>query len=158
MMPVAHRKYVKDEKGELVSVNPFKVVAEQLKMDGNPFHLGISAAWGSFWGALALPGLRNFILMIGVGWFNLNRAVAFSVDKLAMPPFIPFVCIEAGYFLRHGKFLTEISWQIIGQQFLQRVWEWILGSLIIAPIFALIVGSVVFTIGQIMRLGAKKYL
>jgi glycosyltransferase involved in cell wall biosynthesis len=158
MIPIAHRKYVKDEKGELVSLNPFKVIAEQLKRDDNPFHLGISAAWGSFWGALALPGLRNFILLIGVGWFNLNRAVAFSVDKLAMPPFIPFVCIEAGYFLRHGRFLTEISWQIIGQQFLQRVWEWVLGSLIIAPIFALIVGIIVFTIGKIMKFWAKKYL
>ncbi|MDR2192322.1 MAG: glycosyltransferase family 2 protein [Endomicrobium sp.] len=158
MLPIAHRKFVKNEKGDIVSINPFKVVAEQLKSDGNPFHLGISAAWGSFWGALALPGIRNFILMVGVGWFNLNRAVSFSVDKLAMPPFIPFVCIEIGYFLRHGKFLTEVSWQTIGQQFLQRVLEWILGSLIVAPIFALIVGSVVFTIGHIMKIGAKKYL
>ncbi|MDR1194960.1 MAG: glycosyltransferase [Endomicrobium sp.] len=158
MIPLAHRKYVKDEKGEIVSLNPFKVVTEQLKNDDNPFRLGISAAWGSFWGAIALPGIRTFILMVGAGWFNLNRAIAFSVDKLAMPPFIPFVCIEVGYFLRHGKFLTEISWQIVGQQFLQRVWEWILGSLIVAPIFALIVGAIVFTIGQIMKAGAKKYL
>jgi len=158
MLPIAHRKFIKDDKGDLVSINPFKVVAEQLKSDNNPLHLGISAAWGSLLGALALPGIRSIFLIIGAGWFNLNRAVVFSVDKLAMPPFIPFVCIEVGYFLRHGKFLTEISWQIVGTQFLQRVWEWILGSLIVAPIFALIVGSIVFTIGQIMKFGAKKYL
>ena len=93
------------------------------------------------------------ILMIGAGWFNLNRAVAFSVDKLAMPPFIPFICIEVGYFIRHGKFLTEISWQVIGVQFLERVWEWIIGSLIVAPIFALLVGTVVFFMGKILRKG-----
>ncbi|MDR1942233.1 MAG: glycosyltransferase [Endomicrobium sp.] len=158
MIPVAHRRYVKNEKGDIVSLNPFKAVVEQLKHNDNPFRLGVSAAWGSFWGALALPGIRTFILMVGVGWFNLNRAVAFSVDKLAMPPFIPFVCIETGYFLRHGRFLTEISWQIIGMQFLQRVWEWILGSLIVAPIFALLVGAIVFVVGKIMRAGAKRYL
>jgi len=158
MLPVPHKKYVKNDKGELVSLNPFKVVAEQLKSDNNPFHLGCSAAWGSFWGALALPGVRTFILMVGVGWFNLNRAVAFSVDKLAMPPFIPFVCIQVGYFLRHGHFLTEVSWQVLGVQFLQRVWEWVLGSLIVAPVFALIVGGTVYVIGKIMRIGAKKLL
>ncbi|MDR2427019.1 MAG: DUF2062 domain-containing protein [Endomicrobium sp.] len=158
MIPLAHKKYIKDEKGKLISLNPFKVVSEQMKKNDNPFHLGISAAWGSFCGAIALPGIRAFILVIVAGWFNLNRVVAFSVDKLAMPPFIPFVCIETGYFLRHGKFLTEVSWQILGQQFLQRVWEWILGSLIVAPLFSILIGSIVYIIGKIMRAGAKKYL
>lgn len=154
MLPIPHRKYMQDkESGKIVSLNPFKVVVEQMKKKENPLHLGISAAWGSFWGALALPGVRTMILMIGAGWFNLNRAVAFSVDKLAMPPFIPFICIEVGYFIRHGKFLTEISWQVIGVQFLERVWEWIIGSLIVAPIFALLVGTVVFFMGKILRKG-----
>ncbi|MDR1696575.1 MAG: glycosyltransferase [Endomicrobium sp.] len=158
MIPVPHRKFARNEKGDIVSLNPFKVLAEQLKRDDNPFLLAFSAAWGSFWGSLALPGVRTFILMVGVGWFNLNRAVAFSVDKLAMPPFIPFVCIETGYFLRHGRFLTEVSWQILGVQFLQRVWEWVLGSLIVAPVFALLVGSIVYVVGKIMRAGARKLL
>ncbi|MCL2144259.1 MAG: glycosyltransferase [Endomicrobia bacterium] len=158
MIPFPHRKYIENKEGKIISQNPFKAVAEQMKNENNPFHLAVSAAWGSFWGALALPGVRAFILMVGVGWFNLNRAVAFSVDKLAMPPFIPFVCIEVGYYLRHGKFLTEISWQIIGTQFLQRVWEWILGSLIVAPVFALLVGSIVYIAGKIMRIGARKLL
>jgi len=158
MIPIAHRKYVKNKKGEVISLNPFRVVAEQLKRDDNPMHLGISGAWGSFWGAIALPGLRSFILMVGVGWFNLNRMVAFSVDKLAIPPFIPFVCIQVGFFIRHGHFLTEISWRVLGVQFFQRVWEWFLGSLIVAPIFALIVGSVIYIVGKIMRIGARKLL
>jgi Glycosyltransferases involved in cell wall biogenesis len=153
MMPFPHRKYIEGEKGELITLNPFKVVIEQMKREDNPFHLAVSAAWGSFWGALALPGIRTMILFVGVGWFNLNRAVAFSVDKLAIPPFIPFVCIEVGYFLRHGKFLTEVSWQIIGTQFFQRVWEWVLGSLIVAPLFGLLVGSIVFVFGHILRKG-----
>jgi len=153
MIPIPHIKYVKNNDGVIVSLNPYRVVVEQLKNKNNPFLLGVSAAWGSFWGALALPGIRNFILFVGVGWFNLNRAVAFSVDKLAMPPFIPFICIEVGYYIRHGEFLTQISWQIIGRQFLQRLWEWILGSLIVAPIFALLIGFIVFITGHILRKG-----
>lgn len=153
MIPVPHRKYIENKDGRIVSLNPFKVLAGQMKSRENPFHLAVSAAWGSFWGAIALPGIRSMILLVGVGWFNLNRAAAFSADKLAMPPFIPFVCIEAGYFIRHGKFLTEASWQVIGREFLQRVWEWVLGSLLVAPVFALLVGSIVFLIGHILRKG-----
>ncbi|MDR3048399.1 MAG: glycosyltransferase family 2 protein [Elusimicrobiota bacterium] len=153
MIPIAHRKYMQNNDGETISLNPFKVILSQLKNKKEPFHLGISAAWGCFWGALALPGIRNFFLFVGVGWFNLNRLVAFSVDKLAIPPFIPFVCIEVGYYLRHGEFLTELSWQIIGRQFLQRIWEWILGSLIVAPIFAVLVGTIIFVLGHILRKG-----
>jgi hypothetical protein len=151
MIPIPHKKYMQNSDGKIISLNPFKVVVEQIKKNDNPFHLGISAAWSMFCASLALPGFRNMILIVGVGWFNLNRLIAFSVDKLAMPPFIPFVCVEAGYFIRHGKFLTEISWQIIGRQFLQRVWEWFLGSLIVAPIAALVVGFIVFIIGCILR-------
>lgn len=153
MLPVPHRKYIENKKGEIISLNPFKVVVEQMKKKENPFHLAVSAAWGSFWGAIALPGIRTMMLFFGAGWFNLNRAVVFSVDKLAMPPFIPFVCIEVGYFIRHGKFLTEVSWQIIGREFLQRVWEWVIGSLIVAPVFGLLVGCIVFVIGHILRKG-----
>jgi glycosyltransferase involved in cell wall biosynthesis len=153
MIPIPHRKYLKDKNDRLISLNPFKVVVEQAKKDGNPFHAGISAAWGAFCGTLALPGIRTMILMLGAGWFNLNRAVAFSVDKLAMPPFIPFVCIETGYFIRHGKFLTEIGWQVLGRQFLQRVWEWFLGSLLIAPVFAILIGIMTYFIGIVLRKG-----
>ena len=153
MMPLPHRKYIENKKGKIVSLNPFKVVVEQMKHEDNPFHLAASAAWGSFWGAIALPGIRTMLLLFGAGWFNLNRAAAFSADKLAMPPFIPFVCIQAGYFIRHGKFLTEVSWQIVGVEFFQRVWEWVLGSIIVAPVFGLLVGCVVFVIGHILRKG-----
>jgi glycosyltransferase involved in cell wall biosynthesis len=153
MLPVPHRKYIENKKGKIVSLNPFKVIVEQMKDEKNPFHLAASAAWGSFWGTIALPGIRAMILLFGVGWFNLNRAVAFSADKLAMPPFIPFICIQVGYFIRHGKFLTEVSWQKVGVEFFQRVWEWILGSIVVAPVFALLVGCVVFVIGHILRKG-----
>ncbi|MDR0486065.1 MAG: glycosyltransferase [Elusimicrobiota bacterium] len=152
MIPLPRRKYFYSN-GEFKSLSPFQVIVERIKSGKNPLHLAVSAAWGSFCGALALPGIRTMILFVGVGWFNLNRAVSFTVDKLAAPPFIPFVCIEIGYFLRHGEFLTQISWQIIGRQFLQRVYEWFIGSLIVAPVFAFLVGFCFFIIGLILRRG-----
>ncbi|RLB67510.1 MAG: DUF2062 domain-containing protein, partial [Deltaproteobacteria bacterium] len=55
-------------------------------------------------------------------------------------PFVPALCIEAGYFMRNGTFLTEISFKTLGYQALERFWEWGLGSLLIGPLLALIFG------------------
>lgn len=153
LLPVPHKKFVKTEDDKLVSLNPFKVMKEQLASKENPQILGISAAWSVFWGSLALPGLRTMILLTGIGYFNLNRPVALTMDKLAMPPFIPAVCVMVGYYIRHGAWLTEFNWVTLGRQAPQRIWEWLLGSFVVAPVFALLVGGIVFLIGKLVRKG-----
>jgi glycosyltransferase involved in cell wall biosynthesis len=153
LLPVPHRQFTADDAGNITSLNPFKVVIAQLRRRENPLRLGLSAAWGVFWGALALPGARQVALLWGVGWFNLNRLVAFSAEKLALPPLVPALCIEAGYFIRHGEWLTEFSWRTLGGQFFERFWEWVLGSLIVAPALALTVGATVYALGLALRKG-----
>ena len=68
-----------------------------------------------------------------------------------MPPLVPALCIEAGYFLRHGTFLTEISLRTIGYQALWRFYEWLLGSLVIGPALGLIVGSAIYVTARVLR-------
>ena len=153
LLPIPHRKYRYNEKQELVSINPFKVVKDQLKANESPKILAVSAVWSVFWGSLALPGIRTMCLLVGIGYFNLNRPVALTMDKLAMPPFIPAICIEVGYFMLHGRFLTEFTLRTLGYQIHLRIFEWILGSLLVAPVFALLVGLIVFIIGKIIRKG-----
>ena len=48
-------------------------------------------------------------------------------------PFVPALAIEVGYYLRHGKFLTEFTLKTIGSEGLDRLWEWFLGSLLLGP-------------------------
>jgi ABC-type maltose transport system permease subunit len=76
--------------------------------------------------------------------FNLNKIVTLNVQHLAAPPFIPALCIEVGYYLRHGSWLTELSFATVFQQFSSRFYEWFLGSLIIAPLTALLTGAVMY--------------
>jgi hypothetical protein len=154
LLPIPHKKFLPAADGQLVTLNPLKVIIAQLQRRENPLLLGLSAAWGVFWGTLALPGARQMFLLWGVGWFNLNRLVAFSAEKLALPPLAPALCIEVGYWLRHGKWLTELSWRTLGHEFFHRFWEWILGSLLVAPALALTVGALVWLLGKILRKGA----
>ena len=46
--------------------------------------------------------------------------------------------------MRHGRFLTELSWQTLGHQALERFWEWFLGSLVVGPVLALVAGGVAY--------------
>ena len=153
MIPYPHKKYIVNKDNQVVSLNPFKVVKAELKKNKSPYNLAVSTVWAVFWGSIALPGIRTMILLFGMGYFNLNRAICLSLDKLAMPPFIPAIAIEVGFFIRHGKWLTEFNLTTLGYQAPQRIWEWILGSLVVAPVFAVLVGIIVFFIGKIVRRG-----
>ena len=55
--------------------------------------------------------------------------------------------------IRHGKWLTEFNLTTLGYQAPQRIWEWFLGSLFVAPVFALLVGLIVFILGKLVRRG-----
>jgi hypothetical protein len=75
---------------------------------------------------------------------NLNKIMALAIQNLYMPPFTPFLCIELGYFMRHGTFLREASLQTIVRELPYRFWEWLLGSLVIAPIAAILSGLITY--------------
>ncbi|MDR0646510.1 MAG: glycosyltransferase family 2 protein [Elusimicrobiota bacterium] len=153
LLPVPHKKYIIDENDKLKSLNPFKALKEELKRKENPKLLAVSAAWSVFWGSIALPGVRTMCLLAGLGYFNLNRPIGLTMDKLALPPFIPAICVEAGYFMRHGKWLSDFNFKTLGYQAPQRIWEWFLGSLVVAPVFSILVGFFIFFIAKFVRKG-----
>jgi hypothetical protein len=74
----------------------------------------------------------------------LNKVVALNVQHIAMPPFIPALCIEVGYYMRHGRWLTDLSFATVFAQFSARFYEWFLGSLIIAPLLAVLIGAIMY--------------
>jgi hypothetical protein len=80
---------------------------------------------------------------------RLNKIAGLSVSQLCMPPFVPALCVEAGYYLRHGRFLTDISLQTIGYEALERLWEWVLGSLLLAPLLAALCGGLVWVLARL---------
>ena len=95
------------------------------------------------------------MLFGGAGWWNLNKILSISFEKLCIGPIVPALCIEAGFFMRHGRFLTEFTLQTLGRQFLQRVWEWVLGSLVVAPLLAAVTFAIVWVAGYILHRSLK---
>lgn len=150
MLPIAHRQYA-EVNGTLVKKSYWQTLKENLVAPGSTLRNAVSAAWGIFCGSIAFIGIRQVWLFWGAGWWNLNRLLCVGFEKLCIGPFVPALCIEVGYFLRHGYWLTEFTFTTLGKQALQRVWEWIVGSLVVAPCLAGIVFLVVWLLGWMLH-------
>lgn len=155
IMPVPHRKFGEDEAGRVSPIHPLKSLRILLRDDATPAGLGLSAALGIFLGTLPLIGIHSIAILLAAGWLRWNKIAALAASQLCMPPLVPALCIEAGHYLRHGVFLTEISLRTLGYEAPQRLWEWILGSMLLAPLLAALIGAVVWVLARIVAAGLK---
>ncbi len=122
-----------------------------LQENATPEGLAMSAAVGTFIAILPLLFFHTIIILYVTARLNLNKIVAVNVQHIFMPPFVPAVCIEVGYFLRHGNWLTDISYATIFSQFSDRLLEWFLGSLVIAPIGSVLMGTIFFISSTLIK-------
>lgn len=123
-----------------------------LRENGTPCGLALSAAVGSYLAVLPLLGFHIVAILYVTTRFKLNRIMALAIQNLFMPPLAPFLCIELGYFLRNGRFWTELTLASVTRELPERLYEWLLGSLVLAPLFALLAGALVwFAAGIIAR-------
>ncbi len=156
MVPLAHRRYKLTPQG-LIRQDYGDTLRANLTAPGSVVRNALSAAWGIFCGTIAFPGVRQMWLFGGAGWWNLNRLVCISFEKLCVGPFAPALCVEVGYFLRHGQWLTEFNMTTLGRQIGQRVWEWILGSLVVAPTLAILTFCIVAVVGWVLRRSLREH-
>ena len=122
-----------------------------LKQDLSPNQLARSTFLGVFLGTLPIIGFHTIAILFTAGYFRLSKVTAVASSQLCMPPLVPALCIEIGYYLRHGAFLTEISIETIGYQGLERIMEWLLGSLVLAPAISLAASTTVYFSALVLK-------
>ena len=145
--PIPHRK-IDSDKGQptkKVSIlRPLTSLKRLLTENLRPSQLGLAVAMGVFLGTLPLIAFHSIAILFAANFFRFNKVVALSASQLCMPPFVPALCVEVGYFLRNGSFLTEISLETLGYQALDRILEWFIGAFFLAPLLALVLGGVTY--------------
>jgi len=153
IVPWPHQKLIsKGRPGEKISVlHPLRSIKTLLTENTSPRQLAAAGALGVFLGTLPLIGCHNITILFAASYFRLNKVAALTTSGLCVPPLVPALCIEAGYFMRHGTFLTEISIKTLGYQALERIYEWLIGSIVLAPVFAVLVGSIIFLIALFLK-------
>jgi glycosyltransferase involved in cell wall biosynthesis len=153
LLPFPHKRLVPVRKGTGLTLmrHPAKFIKMLLRENVTPGGLGFAAAGGVFFGALPLLFSHTLVILYVSSRLRLNKVVAVNAQHICMPPFVPALCIEVGYFLRRGHWLSDISFATVFRQFSDRILEWFLGSLIVAPLAALLVGGTVYFIASAFR-------
>ncbi len=144
--PVPHRQILElsEDNGKVTVWHPIRSLKQLLTENASPAQLAAAGALGMFLGTLPLIGFHTITILFAAGFFRLNKITALSTSQLCMPPLVPALCIETGYFVRHGKFLTEVSLQTLGYQGLERLYEWVIGSILLAPLLAAFIGGIIY--------------
>jgi uncharacterized protein (DUF2062 family) len=154
LMPLPYPKVIHpDKKANLINIfiHPIKLIKTLLKENASPFGLAISASVGIFLGVLPLVSIHILAVLYVTSRLHLNKIMALSIQNLCMPPFVPVACIELGHFMLYRKWLTDVSWKAFFGSIPQRIWEWLLGSLIFAPLLALIIGIIIYFTAQAIQ-------
>lgn len=156
VVPWPHRRIVTrtaaGQQPETVTVaHPLRSLRRLLQEHSTPGGLAIAAGIGVLLGTLPLLFCHTLAILFACSFFGLNKPAAVGSSQLCMPPIVPALCIEVGYYLRHGQWLTEISLQTLGYQALQRLLEWFYGSLLLAPLLAVVVGGLTLILAKLVQ-------
>ncbi|MCP4105412.1 MAG: DUF2062 domain-containing protein [Desulfobacteraceae bacterium] len=140
LVPLPHKKLVdnKTPKQSLL-LHPVKFFKMLLKeKNTTPVELAVSAAVGTILAVLPIVGLHTIAIIYVATRLHLNKIMALSIQVLYSPPFVPFVCIEAGHYLRKGCWITEFSLAAFKANWQNFFYDWLIGSLLMAPFYAVI--------------------
>jgi uncharacterized protein (DUF2062 family) len=152
LCPWPHRRLTPRAPSETAALlrHPIRFFRQLLLEHASPRELGIAAAVGTFIATLPLLSLHTVLIVVAARRLRVNVLMAVTIQNLCMPPFVPFLCVELGYFMRHGEWLREMTMRAWVYQAHLRVWEWLLGSLIAAPVIAAVTGVVVFGVAAMV--------
>ena len=152
LLPWGHKRLIQQKKSDLtMRRHPGKFLKMLLLENSTPAGLAAAAAVGTFLAILPLFFIHTIVIIYVATRLNLNKIVSVNVQHFFMPPFIPALCIEMGYYMRHGKWLTKLSFETVFSQFSDRLFEWFLGALIIAPLGALLMAGIIFLISIMIK-------
>lgn len=154
IMPIPQKKIKAAADGKITPLHPLQSLSLLLARAETPQRLALAGAMGMFIGALPLIGMHSILILLCAGLFRLNPLTGLAVSQLCIPPFVPALCIETGHFIRHGALLTDMSLRTLGYEALDRLWEWVLGSIFLAPIGAALMGITIY----LLALTAQKTL
>jgi len=146
ILPIPHKHFIqaKGSTENITILHPLKSLKILLGKNVSPERLATSGGLGVFLGSLPLIACQSLVILMTANYFGLNKYAALGTSQLCNPPIVPALCIEVGYFIRHGRFLTEISLKTLGYQGLERFFEWIIGALVLGPILGILMGGIIY--------------
>ncbi|OGR02086.1 MAG: hypothetical protein A2511_02585 [Deltaproteobacteria bacterium RIFOXYD12_FULL_50_9] len=153
LMPFPHRRLIGRSNGfvageaarvKSVVLHPIKFIRQICLEHTTPFQLAVAVWLGVFLGALPLIAVHTVVILYVAHRLHINKLAAVGASQFCMPPLVPVLCMQIGYFCRHGQLLWDINWETMVVQIHERLLEWFFGSLLLGPAFGLLLGGVTY--------------
>ncbi len=140
LLPWPHRRIVPRDPAD----NPLLLFSEPLRFfrllcreHASAAELAAAAWVGIFIGALPIIPFGLVTIAYVNHKLHLNKLAGMAASNVCVFPFVPFLCVEVGYFFRFGRFWDEFNRQTMLHEIHYRLWEWLLGALVVGPIIGL---------------------
>ena len=137
LLPWPHRRMVLKAKG----VNPLQLLSEPLRFfrllcreHASAMELAAASWIGIFIGALPIIPFGIVTIVYVNHKLHLNKLAGVAASNVCVFPFVPFLCVEVGHFFMFGRFWSEFNRQTLLYEIHYRLWEWLLGSLVVGPL------------------------
>lgn len=151
LTPWPHKPLVEGERKDtawkrekLSLLHPIRLLKRICLEHSSAFQLAVAVWLGVFMGALPLIAVHTVAIVYVAHKLHLNKVAAVAASQFCMPPVMPVLCMQAGYFMRKAHFLWDITWETMVVQVHLRLWEWFLGSLLLGPFFGVLLGSITY--------------
>ncbi|HPO13691.1 MAG TPA: DUF2062 domain-containing protein [Candidatus Hydrogenedentes bacterium] len=154
LIPWPHPKLIKRGRaGNAINslMHPIALLKRLLRENATPLGLAVSAGVGIFMGTLPLIFMHILAIAYVTARLHLNAVMALAVQNLCMPPFVPLACIGVGHFVLYRQGFDDVTWRTVVLELPDRLLEWLIGSLILAPVLASVMGVIVFIFARLFQ-------
>jgi uncharacterized protein (DUF2062 family) len=154
LLPWPHRRIVlraAREKSMLDLLHPLRFFRNLSGEHNSPAELGAAVWVGIFIGALPIIPFGIATIIYVNHKLHLNKLAGVGASNICCAPFVPLLCIEVGHFLRYGRFWSEFNRQTLLHEIHFRLWEWLLGALVLGPLLGLAGAFLTFCLVRTMR-------
>ena len=120
----------------------------------DPLRMSLAAGLGLFFGIAPIWGYQMIVVAALAHFLRLNKAIALVASNISIPPVMPFILYGAlllGHWMFTGH-LFELSLnQINKTKALQYLWEWVVGSLALGAIVAVVGALLTYAVARLAR-------
>ena len=120
----------------------------------DPLRLSLAVGLGLFFGIVPIWGLQTVIAATLAHRLRLNMAITLLAANISLPPMVPFL-LYAGTALGHWMFTGELLKIALGEMTMARargyVWQWLVGSLVLAVIVAGLGTVIAYTAARLVK-------
>jgi glycosyltransferase involved in cell wall biosynthesis len=148
LWPVGHKQLTAKKKTSPSLFHPIKLLKQLLSEHATPLQIATAVWVGIFLGTVPLIALHTAVIIYTTHKLHLNKVAAVTASQLCMPPLVPFLCIQTGYYFFNGSFLYKFSKETLIAQAGDRLLEYLIGSFIVGPLLAFIVAGICYVTAQ----------